>query len=83
MYFYIDGVSYNAEDGVRSVNLAAAGAFEEVVGPVNRGFVARINITSHRGAPASDATKIYISKNYGPFVLKSSGMYGTSYTIDF
>lgn len=83
MYFYIDGVSYNTEDGSRSVNLAAAGTFEEVVGPVNRGFVARISITSHRVAPASDATKIYISKNNGPFTLKSSGMYGASYTIDF
>ena len=72
-YFYIDGVSYNTENG----------SFEVICGPVNKNFVARITLTQYRGAPASNATKISVSKNNGPFAIKASGQSSASYTINF
>ena len=72
-YFYIDGVSYNTENGSRSESFSAARSFE----------VARITLTQYRGAPASNATKISVSKNNGPFAIKASGQSSASYTINF
>ena len=82
-YFYIDGVSYNTENGSRSENFSAARSFEVICGPVNKNFVARITLTQYRGAPASNATKISVSKNNGPFAIKASGQSSASYTINF
>ena len=82
-YFYIDGVSYNTENGSRSESFSAARSFEVICGPVNKNFVARITLTQYRGAPASNATKISVSKNNGPFAIKASGQSSASYTINF
>ena len=82
-FFYIDGVSYNTENGSRSESFSAARSFEVICGPVNKNFVARITLTQYRGAPASNATKISVSKNNGPFAIKASGQSSASYTINF
>ena len=79
----IDGVSYNTENGSRSESFSAARSFEVICGPVNKNFVARITLTQYRGAPASNATKISVSKNNGPFAIKASGQSSASYTINF
>ena len=60
-----------------------AESFEVICGPVNKNFVARITLTQYRGAPASNATKISVSKNNGPFAIKASGQSSASYTINF
>ncbi|WP_418917117.1 hypothetical protein, partial [Alistipes communis] len=76
-------VSYNTENGSRSESFSAARSFEVICGPVNKNFVARITLTQYRGAPASNATKISVSKNNGPFAIKASGQSSASYTINF
>lgn len=38
-YFYIDGVSYNTENGSRSESFSAARSFEVICGPVNKNFL--------------------------------------------
>ncbi len=83
VYFLIDEVSYNTENGVQSKSFSGARSFEQVCGPVSKGFVARITLTEHRGAPESNATTISVSKNNGPFAMKASGQYSATYTIDF
>lgn len=82
-YFYIDGVSYNTEKGSLSESFSAARSFERTCGPVDKGFVARITLTGYRGAPASNAITISVSKNNGPFATKTLGQYNATYTINF
>ncbi len=83
LYFYIDGVSYKTENGFQSQSFSAARSFEETCGPVKKGFSAQIQITQRRGEPSSGATKIYVSKNNGPFAIKATGKESASYTINF
>lgn len=83
VYFYIDGVSYNTEKGTHSESFSAARSFETICGPVSKNFVARITLTEYRGAPTTNAAKISISKNNGPFAIKALGQYSATYTIDF
>ncbi|MFG6341508.1 MAG: hypothetical protein K1V70_05055 [Alistipes sp.] len=83
VYFYIDGVSYSTENGTRSESFSAARSFERISGPVSKNFVARITLTDYRGAPESNATKISVSKNNGPFAIKAFGQYSATYTINF
>lgn len=83
IYFYIDEVTYNTENGSESEEFSAARSFEFVCGPVDKGFVAKVSLTEHRGEPANNATKILVSKNNGPFAVKVSGQYSATYTIDY
>lgn len=83
IYFYIDGVTYNTENGSHYERCAAKSTFDQICGPVNKGFLASINLTKFRGAPAANAVNIYVSKNNGPFAIKASGQYSATYTIDF
>ena len=83
VYFYIDRVVYNTETGTNSEDFSAARSFEQICGPVSRGFVAKIELTKHRGEASSNATTISISKNNGPFAIKASGRYSAAYVINF
>lgn len=82
-YFYIDEVTYNTEKGTQSESFAAVRYLERTCGPVSKNFAARVTLTKYRGAPATNAVQISVSKNNGPFALKASGQYNASYTIDF
>ena len=82
-YFYIDGVSYNTEKGTYTESLPAVGSYEQICGPVNKYFTAKISLTGYRGSPHTNAVKIYISKNNSPFAIKSLGQYSAEYTIDY
>ncbi len=83
VYFYIDGVSYNTEIGPCSESFSAARSFEQICGPVSKNFFAQITLTDYRGAPKTNAIKISVSKNNGPFAIKASGQYSAGYTINY
>ncbi len=70
-------VTINTDTGEERFSLRPNRSYSEIYGPVSRGFEASIK------NQASITTRIYVSKNNGPFALKANGEGSAFYIINF
>ncbi len=89
-FYYVRFEAYSSRYVFDYVNISLTGSesfstsgglsFSEILGPAERGAIARIRTMNSDGLCN---TAIYVSKNNGPFALKKMGKLGLEYTIDF
>lgn len=63
-------VSYTRADGTISASETSSGSNTFIVGPVKKGFVARINVEFSHANMGDITCSIFVSKNDGDYVLK-------------
>ena len=79
-------ITVNTDFGINKFEVGKT--FEETFGPVSKDFRAEIDVNSSGAGWAETTACIYVSKNNGPFALKSyknvtGSKMNLSYTIDF
>ncbi len=83
--YYLNSVTVNTDKGKQTFSARNINSYSEIFGPVSKGFDASIefSVSVSGMAGLTNTTRIYVSKNNGPFTLKASGGTSASYTIDF
>ena len=79
-------ITVNTDFGINEFEVCKT--FEEVFGPVSKGFTAKIDVVSKYAGWSETTASIHVSKNNGPFALKAhksvnGSTIDLSYKIDF